>query len=649
MDENKFSHNRNRYDRPDFPYRCGRGVLWLKPCHQGPTLKGTCGGTTECSPYLEGDRWTCNRPLIAGGPCEEGPTPDGKCCKQHPPCVPRHNLKTYRRRLAILTVGLIFALIWISWMADQLQPNYFSFDPGPVSSSHIKLAEKDGCQICHESHQGNASNWLKAAVTPADISWKCGDCHVFKGPVSLAHNGDIKKHPQLQDTHCLMCHREHKGEGFSTRTFTSGQCNFCHKTQFKSFSSGHPQFSSDYPHIKKDSINFNHVTHLEKHFLEPKHSKKAPKSCTGCHQLTKEETMGSGKFEVICAECHKPQIISKDLVLIRLPELDKNRIDRKTILKACGIQSKDKGVSKEDEEFLSISTDTPSLTTAYLLNIQEDDPEGYSQKLQDLILSMAQDSVMPIAKLINSHSPTPIADKMLAGLNPEVIKRAACAWGLNLEYDPPAKASFGGWHADLLEVRYTPVDHEDPVALSWIKFALSVVPSGEPDEMKRKRAIAMRDQMLSIKKGVGGCAKCHVVNETVLEGGNKVPYIHWGYKESKSLSYSRYSHTSHLDVQGKGSTCETCHVLNKDAKNKPALDKPGSKDKPAPLAFTSNFHAMTRQTCMECHTQGKVRQDCQLCHLYHLEPGFRGKMLLADDVAETLLQQLTTQEPPAIN
>ncbi len=646
MDDNKFAHNRNRYDRPNFPYRCGRGVLWLKQCHQGPTVKGLCGGTTECSPYLDDDQWVCNRPQIAGGPCVEGPTDDGKCCKRHPPCAPRYSLKTTRRRLVILVVGVIFALICVSWMADQLQKNYFGFNPGPVSSSHIKISEKDGCQVCHESHQENAFNWLKAALTPVDISWKCGDCHVFGGPDYLAHNGDIKENPELQETHCLMCHREHQGEDVSTRTFTNRQCNFCHKTQFKSFSNGHPDFSPGYPHTEKDSIQFDHITHLEKHFLEPKHVKQAPDSCTGCHQLSNEQTMDSGKFEVICAKCHEAQILSKDLVLIRLPELEKNRIDRKAIMKACGIKNKEKGANKEDEEFLSISTDTPSLAMAYLLNIPENDPEGYSQKLQDLILSLAQDSIMPIAKLIDSHSPTPIADKMLAGLNPEVIKRAACAWGLNAEYDPPAKASFGGWHADLLEVRYTPVDHKDPVALNWIKFALAV-PSGELDDMKRARAMTMRDQMLSSKKGVGGCVKCHAINTSSSNNEKNIPSIHWGYKDSKNLSYLRYSHKSHMDVQGKGNTCKTCHILKKKSKNKPSIEKPDdSIDKLDSKPFASSFISMSRNTCMECHTKGKVRQDCQLCHLYHLEPEFRGKMLLAEDVAETILTEFTAQVSP---
>ncbi|GJL79307.1 MAG: hypothetical protein NPINA01_22960 [Nitrospinaceae bacterium] len=549
---------------------------------------------------------------------------DGKCCNTHPPCVPRQSLKTYRRRLVILVVSSLFALICVSWMTDQLQENYFGLSAGPLSSSHIKFAEKDGCQVCHEPHRKSAFNWLKASVTPVNLSAKCEECHVFGGPALKAHNGNIEETPQLQDTHCLMCHREHKGEAFGTRTFTSRKCNFCHKTQFKSFSSGHPEFSTDYPHSKTDSIKFNHSTHLKKHFLEPKHSDKAPENCMGCHKLMNQGSFQSGKFEVVCADCHKSQILTKDLVLIRLPELDKNRIDKEAIMKACGIMRGSSAPQKGDEDFLSISTDTPTLTTSYLLNTPEDDPEGYSEKLQDLILAMAQESTSPIANLIDRHSPRPIAKQMLAGLNPEVVKRAACAWGLNAEYDPPAKASFGGWHADLLEMRYTPVDHKDPVALSWIEFALAV-PLGKMDDMKRERALAMRDQMLSSKEGVGGCFKCHAANAAPsLDGENRLS-IHWGYKDLKNLPYLKFSHKSHLDVLGKGKACKTCHVLNESTPLELSANELDS------MLITSNFNPMNKNTCMKCHTKGKVRQECQLCHSYHLEPGFKEKVTLANN------------------
>ena len=171
-------------------------------------------------------------------------------------------------------------------------------------------------------------------------------------------------------------------------------------------------------------------------------------------------------------------------------------------------------------------------------------------------------------------------------------------------------------------MRYTPVDHKDPVALSWIEFALAV-PSGETDDVRRARAIAMRDQMLSSKKGVGGCVKCHAIDAASSANGDHTLAILWGYQELKNSPYLKFSHKSHLDVLEKGNACKTCHALNKDTNLELSDNKPDLK------LLAGDFNSIHRKTCMQCHTKGKVRQDCQLCHLYHLEPGFKEKILLA--------------------
>ncbi len=626
MDEKKFSHNRSSYERPNFPYRCGRGALWHKPCHQGPNLNGTCGGTSECAPSLNGNHWECNRPLSAGGPCGEGPTPQGECFLRHAPCVPKPTLRIYRGRLAILAIGAIFSLICVSWIIDQVQKNYLSFNPGPISSAHIKFVEKEGCSVCHSMHKLGSVSWLQAVLTPANVAAKCEDCHLFGGSAFKAHNADPVKYPKLQDTHCMMCHREHRGDKLHIRQFDAKQCNFCHKEQFDSFSNGHPEFPADYPNSRKDSIKFDHITHLNKYFLDPKFVEHSPETCMGCHQIMQDQIVNPDKYEVVCAKCHDFQIPRKELVLVRLPELDRDRIDRSTVRSACGIPDEDSANNKkEDEDFISISTESPSLVSAYLLNVPENEPEIYSQHLQELILNLAEESTAPLAQLLNDHSPVPIADKMLMGLNPEVLKRAACAWGLNVEYERPAEASFGGWHADLLEVRYTPTGHKDPVAKSWIEFALAVAAS-ETDAEKLKHAIAMRDQMLSSKEGVGGCIKCHAVTQASSEKAEKILSIDWGYKGARNTPYVHYSHKNHLDLLGKGNTCKNCHLINKKADYLSSFDSFDSKK------FVSNFYSINRETCVECHAEGQVNQECQLCHSYHFEPGFKKQMLLAEKI-----------------
>ncbi len=441
MDEKKFAHNRSKYERPNFPYRCGRGALWLKPCHQGPDIDGACGGTAECAPTLKGNHWECSRPQAAGGPCGDGPLPQGMCSQRHPPCVPKATLRVYRARLILLAFGTIVSLLCLSWVVDQAQHRHVSFNPGPMSSAHVKFAENKGCEICHATHNLKSVLWLKSVLHTGNISAKCEDCHLFGGPALVAHNGDRGQFPRLQKTDCLMCHREHRGPGLAIRTFNNTQCNHCHEEQFKSFTEGHPEFPENYPHTRKNTIKFDHISHWNKYFVDPKFEDRSPKDCMVCHKVTQEEQIVSpDKFEGVCASCHEFQIPRKELVLMRLPELDRNRIDVEELKEACRLpRTRGEKIEEEDDEFVSISTESPSLISAYLLNVPEDDPESYSESLQDLILNLAVESTMPIADLINEHSPVPVAEKMLAGLNPEVLKRAACAWGLNVEYDPPRK------------------------------------------------------------------------------------------------------------------------------------------------------------------------------------------------------------------
>src|SRR5688572_1681229 len=102
----KYRHDLSSYERPNFPYRCGRVARWDKPCWQGPTVKGRCGGEVECIPFRKGDRYECRRPLRAGGVCDEGPDAYGRCAHTHLACVPRPSLRTRRNLYVFLVTGL---------------------------------------------------------------------------------------------------------------------------------------------------------------------------------------------------------------------------------------------------------------------------------------------------------------------------------------------------------------------------------------------------------------------------------------------------------------------------------------------------------------------------------------------------------------
>ncbi len=664
MDEGKFAHDKSQYERPNLAYRCGRGVLWQKPCHQGPNLDGSCGGVSECAPLLKGSRWECKRPKSVGGTCAEGPTPQGECCFKRPPCAPKPTLRVYRGRFAVLVTIIIIALIGILQAFYPIETRFFnSSDTRPLSKVHKNFTQMSGCTTCHAVHSEGPGAWAKAIFTKTDLSANCVNCHTFAGPSFKAHNGGVKKDHDYQDTHCQMCHLEHKGEAFTTKNLTGKQCNSCHKAKFESFSRGHPEFREKYPYLKRNSINFNHVSHFNKHFEKSKG--KGPQTCTGCHNITSADSaVRSFGFDVVCAECHAKQIVSKNLNLITLPEMplpesEEERMDRNEVFSFCAeplfteidekmaelgkrmskaerkkIAAERKKIEEgrkktEAEDFEAVSTDSVTVVSAYLLNLEDKDvSEVYGPPFQELIMGMAEIGVDRVAELIEESSGKGMAKKLLAGLHPEVLKQAACAWALNREYEPPAPAEHGGWSADLVTVSYTPFGHADAVAKSWIEFALAAA-TNEQDQQKRGLAVAMRDELLDRKEGVGSCTKCHAVTAQKVGNGEEKLFVEWEITWPELNPFVFYSHKNHIDMLGINDSCKHCHDIDNDAKYKTSF---ATYD---PDKFISNFRAIKRSQCVNCHSENKVTQECQVCHIYHFKPGFKKNMLTVANAPST--------------
>ena len=560
-----------------------------------------------------------------GGPCPDGPTPRGECSFHRPPCSPWPTLRVIRGRLAFFAVLFIVVLIGASQTFDRIESGFFNTSESRhLTRAHKKFSDQQGCSTCHMAHGKSPEAWVKAIFTKTSLSDNCENCHSFAGSSSKAHNGDIGKYPNLQDTQCHMCHQEHKGEKLNSRILTSKQCNFCHKTKFESFERGHPEFPEKFPYFKRNSINFDHVTHLHKYFKDTRHIDNAPKKCTGCHLLTLAgRAVRSTGFEVICSKCHSKDIAKNKLNLIRLPEFNENRIDPEPVLRACNITTENMEVKikkSPDEEFLSISTDVVTKISAYLLKLEENDPDAYGQQLQGLIAAMTEEGTVPVVDLIDQFSEKSIADKLLAGLNPEVLKRAACAWALNLEYEPPVVSKYSGWYADIMDVGYAPLEHGDPVAKSWIEFALTAT-SNHGDDYNMENAVAMRDQLVSPKKGVGSCVKCHSVTAGKTKDGKDNLIVEWKIKWPGAKPYVYYAHERHINILGISDSCTNCHVIDTQA------DYSSSFKTFDATQFTSNFKPIKRALCVQCHSEDQISQECQVCHTYHLKPSFKNDMM----------------------
>ena len=266
IDPQKFRHDQSLYERPKFPYQCGRAALWSRPCWQGPGLNGKCGGEAECDPMHKGDRWECRRPKRGGGPCTQGPLPNGHCAKIRPSCVPRATIRRWRGRITLLAVVTLFTLI--ATFANFSDGSLASIDPGPLSTIHQGFTQDAGCGVCHAAHDLDGLAWFTSAFIHQDNTGQCLQCHGFGGRDRSAHNAAQPERPEMQSTECSSCHNEHMGEDFQPSKVDNITCSNCHKAQFTSFHKGHPGFADNFPYQVSNSIYFDHFKHIREYFSE---------------------------------------------------------------------------------------------------------------------------------------------------------------------------------------------------------------------------------------------------------------------------------------------------------------------------------------------------------------------------------------------
>ena len=642
-DRNRF--DRSAYERPNAKYRCGRGAVWGKPCMRGPNLDGSCGGVSACNPAKnKNGRYECRRSAVAGGPCQSGPGPDGRCSDIQPPCMPRRSLRGIRGRLCLLALGLVLAFIGgFNGLSENSLFGLSWANPGPLAANHAGFITANDCKLCHAAHNSGAAGWFNAMFTPADVSAKCTNCHSFDGPARQAHNRANPKRPDMGETSCLMCHTEHKGATANITEHSDVQCASCHEKPFSNFSQSHPKFSARFPYDRRTPIKFDHGSHFAKYFTDARYVEKAPATCLSCHsQDPNRRSLVRAGFDNNCAACHSDQIAKRELVVLRFPEFTENTIDRDRVAEACGpttdeferliekIEALEAGdepeEDEEDDAYESVSTEEKSIIGAYLLDVAADDPDIYNGPMQEFILAMAEDGVSPLARIINEREDREVADQLLAGLNPEVMKRIACAWAANLEYELPDEATQGGWYGDYLELLYRPLGHNDAVSKAWIEFGLESAQQAGDDE-SGERTVAMRDSLIDPKAGVGACAKCHSVNAATAEDEDETS-LSMGWRARDVLESARnfqFSHGVHInllnarttDIAQSGQGCRVCHILD------PQADFAAGYGDFDTSSYTSNFKAIDKETCTDCHAKGNVREGCQLCHDYHRKPFFK--------------------------
>lgn len=631
QDHSKFRHDRSAYQRPTFPYVCGRGAFWRKPCAHGPHFEGTCGGTHDCKPFNKDDRWICRRPDTQGGPCEQGPLPDGTCGISRPPCVPQPTLRRQRGKLTAYTAATIAAiLILLAYFQPWPSEGPASVSAGPLTQIHANFSKEEGCSACHTGH-GSITGVLAAAFTDNKIAQNCTNCHSFGGPLMAPHNSQAKLDKSGKEMLCVSCHTEHKGKRFNLTKVSNVQCARCHgqvdeKIKFASFAGGHSDFGANFPYQERTSIRFDHNAHVNGYFKDDANKDKAPQGCVGCHKVDGDAAreVKPSSFEETCAGCHAEKIPEAEFKLFALPELVSYDLKPNKVRTICGEYPQD-----VDDEYSAVSLEEPTAVAAYLFDFDSSDSEAYSKPVQKALWKMVKEGKEPLTAKLAEMSDEVQAEKMLAGLNSEFVQQVACAWAENTEYEAPSESSviFGGWTADGLTIKYRPSSlHKDEVALAWVEFASQI--KSNPDSSDNAKTLA--DEILSDKEGIGACAKCHALSDISARnpgrgGRESGVQVEWKYRKSASRELVKYNHAPHLNLLGPGTECFTCHAINPEAKYLDAFVESTDIHK-----FESNFKPIAKATCEQCHGKGQVRSDCQLCHNYHVDPALVRRMMVVD-------------------
>jgi hypothetical protein len=171
------------------------------------------------------------------------------------------------------------------------------------------------------------------------------------------------------------------------------------------------------------------------------------------------------------------------------------------------------------------------------------------------------------------------------------------------DVDPESWAEYGGWYRQDYAICYRPTGHKDKFVYSWLFLTGPQAPKGD-----KSPAAAVFD-FLTSKDAQGSCTKCHSVDD--IQSRGRVVNFSPTSVASKQGRFTTFIHEPHFGIlENRG--CLTCHSLEKD---RPYLK---SYEQGNPQNFASNFAAVKKDLCQTCHNSSMARQDCQLCHKYHV-------------------------------
>jgi hypothetical protein len=181
--------------------------------------------------------------------------------------------------------------------------------------------------------------------------------------------------------------------------------------------------------------------------------------------------------------------------------------------------------------------------------------------------------------------------------------RAAPVISIESDVDAESWAEYGGWYRQDYAIFYRPTGHKDKFVYSWLFLTGPRAPKGD------KSPVAAVFDVLTSKDAQGSCTKCHSIDD--IPGKGRVVNFSPPSAKSKQGRFTNFIHEPHFGIlENRG--CLTCHNLEK---GRPYLKGYEQGD---PQNFVSNFGNVKKDLCQTCHTSSMARQDCLLCHKYHV-------------------------------
>ncbi|HKQ94058.1 MAG TPA: hypothetical protein VJS40_00500, partial [Aestuariivirgaceae bacterium] len=181
--------------------------------------------------------------------------------------------------------------------------------------------------------------------------------------------------------------------------------------------------------------------------------------------------------------------------------------------------------------------------------------------------------------------------------------QAAAAVSFESGIDAESWAEYGGWYRQDYAIYYRPTGHKDKFIHAWLGLTGPQAPRGGTSP-----AAAVFDSLTG-KDAQGSCTKCHSVDD-VRGKGRFVNFLPISV-EKKRGRFTNFVHEPHFGIMDNRG-CLTCHSLEK---NRPYLQ---SYEQGNPRRFVSGFGPVKKELCQTCHASGMARQDCLLCHKYHV-------------------------------